>query len=108
MLRAILGLIPICLFGSAVLATAGMTYSGRTNQLEVSIPRLEAAVQVDGVLDEAAWSQAARLTDFSQYAPTDGRSAEHETEVLVWYSATAVHFGIRRPAGRARSHRPQP
>ena len=56
---------------------------------------------VDGVLDEAAWSQAAQLTDFSQYAPVDGRRAEHDTEVLVWYSPTAIHFGIRATAAPA-------
>jgi hypothetical protein len=49
---------------------------------------------VDGVLDEPAWSEAARLDGFSQYQPVDGRPAEEQTEVLVWYSPTALHFGI--------------
>jgi hypothetical protein len=31
---------------------------------------------------------------FSQYRPIDGRPAEERTEVLVWYSPTALHFGI--------------
>ena len=60
----------------------------------VTIPRVEATVQVDGVLDEPVWSQAARLGKFSQYQPADGRPAEEDTEVLVWYSPTAIHFGI--------------
>ncbi len=60
----------------------------------VTIPRIDATVQIDGVLDEPAWSQAARLGHFSQYQPTDGRPAEEETEVLVWYSPTAIYFGI--------------
>ena len=58
------------------------------------IPRLEASVQMDGVLDEAVWSQATRLTGFWQYQPVDGRPAEERTEVLVWYSPDAIHFGI--------------
>jgi len=61
----------------------------------VRAPRLEAAVQVDGVLDEPAWQQAALLTGFSQYLPADGIPAADTTEVLVWYSPTAIHFGIR-------------
>ena len=60
----------------------------------VEIPRLEASVAVDGRLDEPAWEKAARLTDFSQYEPVDGRPAAEQTEVLVWYSPDAIHFGI--------------
>ncbi|MGH7579404.1 MAG: DUF5916 domain-containing protein, partial [Gemmatimonadales bacterium] len=58
------------------------------------IPRLEAAVRIDGVLDEPVWSQATRLTGFWQYQPVDGRPAEEETEILVWYAPDAIHFGI--------------
>jgi len=61
---------------------------------EVAVPRIEAAVQVDGVLDEPAWAQAVRLTGFSQLEPADGRPAAERTEVLVWYSPDAIHFGI--------------
>ncbi len=60
----------------------------------VTIPRIEATVQIDGRLDEPVWSQAARLGGFSQYQPIDGRPAEEQTEVLVWYSPSAIYFGI--------------
>jgi hypothetical protein len=60
----------------------------------VTIPRVEDAVVVDGRLDEPAWAQAARLVGFSQYQPVDSRSSEEQTEVLVWYSPGALHFGI--------------
>ncbi|HEX6104872.1 MAG TPA: DUF5916 domain-containing protein [Gemmatimonadales bacterium] len=58
------------------------------------IPRLEAEVRIDGVLDEPVWSRAARLTGFWQYQPVDGRPAEEKTEVLVWYAPDAIHFGV--------------
>jgi hypothetical protein len=58
------------------------------------IPRLETSIRVDGSLDESAWSQATRLTGFWQYQPVDGRPAEEETEVLVWYAPDAIYFGI--------------
>ncbi len=61
----------------------------------VTIPRVEASVAIDGVLNEPVWTQAARLTDFHQYQPVDGRPAEERTEVLVWYAPDAIHFGIR-------------
>lgn len=65
-----------------------------TGSPSVTIPRLESPVQIDGVLDEPTWSQAARLTEFSQYLPVDGRPAENKTDVLVWYSPDALHVGI--------------
>ena len=60
----------------------------------VKIPRVETEIVVDGELNEAVWQQAARLSGFKQYRPVDGRPAEDSTVVLVWYSPTAIHFGI--------------
>lgn len=60
----------------------------------VTIPRLDAEVTIDGLLDEPAWAQAARLSGFHQYQPVDSRPAEEDTEVLVWYAPNAIHFGI--------------
>ena len=59
-----------------------------------SIPRVEETVVIDGRLDEPAWSKAARLTGFSEYRPVDSQRASERTEVLVWYSPEALHFGI--------------
>ena len=70
-------------------------YHGRTGDRAVAIPRLDAAVTIDGSLDESVWRSAALLTGFSQYQPVDGRPAEDSTEVLVWYTAHAIYFGIR-------------
>jgi hypothetical protein len=60
----------------------------------VDVPRIEASIRVDGELTEDAWARAVRLTGFSQYEPVDGRPAEERTDVLVWYAADAIHFGI--------------
>ena len=63
------------------------------------IQRLEAeSIEVDGHLNEAVWSEAAVLAGVSRYAPVDGEPADHATDVLVWYSPTAIHFGIRAAA----------
>lgn len=78
-----------------LLAGDPQTYNGRDGRLDVSPPRVQAETIVDGRLDEPVWSQAARMTGFSLYAPIDGRPAPDSTEVLVWYSAKAIHFGIR-------------
>jgi hypothetical protein len=70
-------------------------YHGRTGDRVVRIPRLDATVTVDGNLDDPVWQSAALLTGFSQYQPVDGRAAEDSSEVLVWYTAHAIYFGIR-------------
>ncbi|PYP67552.1 MAG: hypothetical protein DMD26_04290 [Gemmatimonadetes bacterium] len=88
-------------------AAAPTAYSGRANAIHARAPRLEAEVRIDGVLDEAVWARAVRLTDFSEFSPKDGLPAEDSTAVLVWYSPTAIYFGIRAyepHGGRAAVH----
>src|SRR5215213_5309682 len=70
-------------------------YNGRAGKLSVEIPRLELEPVIDGKLDEEVWGQAAILSGFSQYSPTDGIPAADSTEVVVWYSPTAILFAIR-------------
>ena len=60
------------------------------------VPRIEGAeITIDGILSEGVWSSAERFSGFSDYLPIDGRPSQDSTEVLVWYSPTAIHFGIR-------------
>src|SRR5436853_4394767 len=87
MLLAVVALLHCC--------DSAPTYSGREHQLDVRIPRLEGDVVLDGDLADSVWAHAALLTGFSQYAPNDGIPAADSTQVLVWYSATAIYFGIR-------------
>jgi hypothetical protein len=82
-------------FALPVLIDPPLVYHGRSGNLEVRPPRLEADIEVDGRLTEDAWANAAVLTGFSQFSPADGVPAADSTEVLVWYSPSAIHFGIR-------------
>src|SRR3954465_1244190 len=73
-------------------------YNGRANATSVRAPKLDTRqgdVAIDGSLDEPVWRDAALLTGFSLYAPMDQRPAPDSTEVLVWYSSSAMYFGIR-------------
>jgi hypothetical protein len=91
----------------AALVLAAAVYSGRDNQVHVQPPRVDAPaaiVTIDGVMDEAVWQQAARLTDFSQYSPVDGRPADDPTEVFVFYSPTTLYFGIKARAAAGSVH----
>ncbi|HEV8303770.1 MAG TPA: DUF5916 domain-containing protein [Gemmatimonadales bacterium] len=88
-------MLPVLLLLLQSAGDPGSVYSGRARQLDVRLPRIEAAARIDGVLDEDVWRQAARLTGFSQYRPVDSRPAEDSTDVLVWYAPDAMYVGIR-------------
>ena len=74
---------------------AQQTFHGRLGELVARVSRNGDSANIDGVLDEPAWQHASRLTSFSSYLPFDGRPAQDSTDVLVWYSASAIYFGIR-------------
>jgi Domain of unknown function (DUF5916) len=82
-------------------------FHGREGGTDVRIPAvaLDDAARIDGQLDEPVWQTASLLTGFSLYQPVDGRPAPDSTEVRVWYSATALYFGIRafEPHGPVRA-----
>lgn len=80
-------------------------HHGRKRELDVRVPRDTGRAIVDGRLDEPVWQRAAMLTGFSQFFPADGVAAGDSTEVLVWYSATHLHVGIRAfaPPGTVRA-----
>ena len=84
--------IPALLLGAALCAGVAR---GQEPRPSVAIPRIEAHVTVDGVLDEPVWKEAAVLDGFHQYMPVDSRPAQERTQVLVWYAPDALMVGIR-------------
>lgn len=82
----------------------GPVFNARLGQIHARPPRIEADAKIDGVLDEPAWAAAAVLTGFSQLRPVDGVPANDSTEVLVWYSPTAIYFGIRAYEAHGAAH----
>jgi hypothetical protein len=73
-----------------------LTFRGMARQLDVDVPRIEESdVRIDGRLDENLWSEAAVLTDFSQYEPVEGIPSIEATEVRVFYTSDAIYFGVR-------------
>jgi hypothetical protein len=70
-------------------------YNALKGQTVAAAPASGDTVTVDGKLDEPVWRRAALLTGFSEYQPADQRASPDSTEVLVWYSPTAIYFGIR-------------
>ena len=74
----------------------GPVFHARNGQTAVALPPAASAeITMDGRLDEPVWSSAARLTGFSMYRPVDQQAAPDSTEVLVWYSQSALYLGVR-------------
>ncbi|MCZ8205799.1 DUF5916 domain-containing protein [Gemmatimonas sp.] len=81
------------------------SFSGRARELSAQAPRLRESVTIDGTLSEPVWKQATVLTDFTSYSPVDGRPAQDNTEVRVWYAEDALYVAIRAwaPPGTVRA-----
>ena len=53
------------------------------------------AIKLDGQLDDAAWAQAAPITDFAQKEPNEGAAPTETTEVRIVYDDTSLYIGAR-------------
>ena len=51
-------------------------------------------IELDGLLDEAAWERAAPATGFIQRDPDNGAAATEPTEVFILYSENSMYMGI--------------
>jgi hypothetical protein len=61
-------------------------------------PRAQAAratqsIQIDGRLDDAAWSSAPPITSFTQVDPDEGMPVSERTEVRIVYDENAIYVG---------------
>lgn len=74
------------LFGPPI--AAGQT-AKHAAALKIDVP-----IKVDGLLDEAPWSQAPVLSDFIQFQPERGAGASVRTSVRILYDGKAVYFGF--------------
>ena len=54
---------------------------------------LEGSIQVDGILDEPAWSAAEPFSRFIQSQPDEGEPASERTEVRVLVGSDALYIG---------------
>ncbi|MDG1847127.1 MAG: carbohydrate binding family 9 domain-containing protein, partial [Candidatus Marinimicrobia bacterium] len=78
--------LPICIFSQVV---------NSTNSLEFTPPLFdEVNVNIDGFLDEEPWSKSLFLSKFTSYLPVDGRPAEDDTHIKIWYTSKALYIGI--------------
>lgn len=58
----------------------------------IVIPKLEGELRIDGVLDEAAWSQALLVDDFHQYEPIEYAEPSQKSQVWIFYTEEALYI----------------
>ncbi len=56
-----------------------------TPPFQIPIQKKSDEIKLDGVLDEATWSNAKKCTKFTQYFPNDGEPALGDTEIYMSY-----------------------
>jgi hypothetical protein len=61
----------------------------------VQLPGLTGSVDIDGVLDDALWTQAAVIDDLHQVFPQEFVAPTQQTEVRVFYTEDALYIGAR-------------
>jgi hypothetical protein len=77
-------------------AAAAQPQTGRDlSQKTLHVVRATTAPTIDGVLDEAVWSAAARIDDLHQVTPQEYAVPSERTEVLVLYDDDALYVAAR-------------
>ena len=56
---------------------------------------IDTAIEIDGILDEAAWARAEVVDEFFQVDPEEGAPASERTEARILYDREALYIGVR-------------
>jgi len=80
--------------GPAVTPPAGAPDHDRLAPRGVAL-RVEAEIDIDGRLDEEAWSRATPITEFTQRQPDEGRPATQRTEIRILHDGETLFIGAR-------------
>jgi hypothetical protein len=83
------------IFATALLAALSAFSFGQHNQPDVlKAMKTRAPIKLDGILDEADWAKAPRISNFTQRELNENMPATEKTEVAVLYTATEMYIGI--------------
>ena len=69
--------------------------SGHAGEPQLRIQRTDKAPVIDGVLDDALWKEATRVTEFYQREPVEGVEVSEATEAFLAYDSDMLYVGVR-------------
>jgi len=73
----------------------GPTAASLAGKVATAVRAAPGAIQIDGRLDEAAWSLATPITDFTQKEPVQGAPPTDRMEVRFLFDDDALYVGAR-------------
>ncbi len=79
------------LLGSVLISVGCL---GQQNPGTLSVKYISEEIIIDGSLEEPAWQEAASISGFWQYFPTDSVRALRPTEVRILYDDETIYVGI--------------
>lgn len=79
---------------SSVIATEDKDDPAARDERKLTVTRAAETIMLDGVLDEAVWSDAPMAHNFIQNDPREGEPATYDTEVRILHDGEALYFGI--------------
>ena len=68
---------------------------GHADVPQLHIHRTDKAPVIDGVLDDAVWKEAVRVTKFYQREPVEGAEVSEATEAFLAYDSDMLYVGVR-------------
>ena len=84
--------------GGRPLAAASAPVAGNAGALAGRVTvrpvRVETPPTLDGLLDDAVWRDAARITEFVQREPVDGAPASEDSDVYLAYDDANIYLGF--------------
>lgn len=63
-------------------------------QKSIKIVKVDKAPQIDGLVNEDVWKQAALITEFYQREPNPGKEISEKTEVYICYDQHNIYVGM--------------
>jgi hypothetical protein len=85
---------PIGLIVLACLAGGLPLRAQRSQPDRIRATRIASPIKLDGALDEPGWTEASRISNFTQRELEENAPSTERTEVAVLYSATDLYIGV--------------
>jgi hypothetical protein len=82
-----------CIAASSGYVLGQVTVGNGDGAKTIVIPKLVGEAEVDGVLDDALWSQALLIEDFHQYEPVEYGEPSEKSQVWIFYTEDALYVG---------------
>ncbi len=62
---------------------------------KITIPKITNPPKIDGLLDDACWTESTKITGFYKFEPVDGEPASEKTEAFLAYDRENLYVAFR-------------